>query len=285
MLVLRNDDLVLHVSRRGGALTELLTASGEPLLRGLSGPFDVRRAACFPLVPLGNRIGGNLFHHDGVDYVMRPNTDEPLYLHGDGWLEEWSAQEVDSKELRLTLDHLHPQHGPHHYHAEQRIELDGPALRLSLSLRNEGPVALPFGIGFHPYFPNDGARIGFDARTFWTQGADKTPETRTAIPADFDFSAPKPLPDTPLDNAFEGWDGQARIDWPERNISLRIAADPVFSTLMVYAPEEDRSFFCLEPMSHLPDALRLQGAKGMRVLAPGETLAGGIELRMVASAG
>lgn len=280
MLFLRNDRLAVNVSRKGGALTEAMTADGRPFLRGLKGPFDVRASACYPLVPIGNRVGGNRFRHDGVDYVMRPNTDEPLYLHGDGWLADWEAERSSETRLRLALDHLEPAHGPHRYRAEQEIELDGPSLHMRISVENRGSVALPFGIGLHPFFPNDDAQISFSAGAFWTEAPDRLPRDRQDITPDLDFTRPRGLDGLVLNNAYEGWNGHARIDWPGRGMSLELTADPVFSTLMAYAPANDRSFFCLEPMSHLPNALGVSGSAGMHVLAPGQTLSGAIRMTL-----
>ena len=52
----------------------------------------------------------------------------------------------------------------------------------------------------------------------------------------------------PLDNCFTGWNGEARIPGP------RIHADGIFGNLQVFTPA-GADFFCVEPVSHVPDAI------------------------------
>ena len=66
--------------------------------------------------------------------------------------------------------------------------------------------------------------------------------------------------------------------YPSRGVHLAIVADPVFGHLMVYA-DPAKPFFCVEPQSNASGAFNRAGgfddpAEGVRVLAPGESLAG-----------
>ena len=57
---------------------------------------------------------------------------------------------------------------------------------------------------------------------------------------------------------------------------MRIAADPIFTNLQVFTPT-GADFFCVEPNSHIPDAINrpeLADGQAMRVLEPGQTLRG-----------
>lgn len=49
---------------------------------------------------------------------------------------------------------------------------------------------------------------------------------------------------------------------------------------MGYAPEDDASFFCLELMTDLPNALALQGPQALHLLLPGQSLSGSITFRL-----
>lgn len=277
VLKLQNDVLTAGISPQGGAVTELATRAGLDVLRPLRGPFDPRKAASFPLVPIGNRVAGNRFVHDGAVHALRPNDTEPYYLHGDGWISDWTVEAASDRQITLALVIDAPRFGPHRYHAQQVFTLDGARLQMDIAVQNRGDAALPFGIGLHPYFPNDGAEITFTARRFWTEGPGHIPEAPQDTPAHADFGAPRALHDLALNNAYEHWDGRARIRWPS-GLTAELTADPVFSTLMVFAPADDRSFFCLEPMSHLPNALGHYGPDGMAVLAPGQRLAGRVSI-------
>jgi aldose 1-epimerase len=94
------------------------------------------------------------------------------------------------------------------------------------------------------------------------------------IPEDWDFSAPRGLPESFLDAGFAGWDGRARIAWPNRGVAVEIEADSATRFYHVYAPNPAKPFFCFEPVTHPNNALGKPGgpaANGLRVLAPGES--------------
>jgi aldose 1-epimerase len=282
LLKLANERLSLRVSEQGGAVVDGHTSDGLPFLRpyrGAEDAFDVLQCACFPLVPLGNRVEGNGFDMGGRRYRFEPNTEEPFYIHGDGWLGRWKVEEKSGAGITLSFVQEQPGQSPHVYRAMQSITLDGATLRMELSVQNCGTEALPFGIGFHPYFPRSaGTKLSAPASLWWTEGADYLPKVREPVPETADFSRLRELPVHRLNHCFEGWTSMAKIVWPETGLGARIAADPIFSRYMLYAPDEDPTFFCLEPMSHAPNALAMAGPEGLHVLAPGETLSGGFSI-------
>ena len=54
--------------------------------------------------------------------------------------------------------------------------LDGSTLTLSLEVVNRGATALPFGLGWHPYFPlTAGTTLQAPANALWLEGADWLP--------------------------------------------------------------------------------------------------------------
>jgi aldose 1-epimerase len=73
-----------------------------------------------------------------------------------------------------------------------------------------------------------------------------------------------------LDNGFDGWNGRARVTWPERGLECAIRSDG--TRFQVYAPEEG-GFFVAEPVTNQNAALNLPekewGAAGIVVLQPG----------------
>ena len=83
-----------------------------------------------------------------------------------------------------------------------------------------------------------------------------------------------------LDHNFQGWSGTARVEWP--GVGVTIEADPTFRHLVLYVPP-GQDYFCLEPVSHVADGFNMlargvQGT-GVRVLGPGERLAGTVRFR------
>ena len=237
--------------------------------------------ACFPLMPLGNRVEGNRFALNGQDHHFQPNTPESLYLHGDGWLADWQVVTTTARSTRLALDQTHPAASPHIYHSDMSVALEDAALCITLSVTNRGDRTMPFGLRLHPFFPRcPGTRITAPAHAYWTEGAGYLPDQCGPIPATANFSTPPSLPQHRLSNAYEGWAGHARIDWPDTRLRLDLTADPIFAHVMAYAPDDDASFFCLEPMTHLPNALALQGPQALQLLSPGESLCGSITFRL-----
>ena len=101
------------------------------------------------------------------------------------------------------------------------------------------------------------------------------PESPTPdpIPDDWNFERPHPLPDDFFDNGYAGWDGRARIDWPDRGVAVDIEADAGTRYFHVYSLNADCPYFCFEPVTHPNNAFGKPGApeeNGLRVLAPGE---------------
>ena len=91
---------------------------------------------------------------------------------------------------------------------------------------------------------------------------------------DWDFARLRPLPARWINNGFAGWTGTARVRWPEQAVQLTVTATPELGACIVYSPDEDASFFCLEPVSHPMDAHHLPGMPGLRALQAGERFEG-----------
>jgi aldose 1-epimerase len=271
-----------RVSPRGGSVLGL-SVGGVPLLRPADDDASPLASACYPLVPFGNRVRGNAFRFDGETYRLTPNMSwDAHYLHGEGWLDDWR---VDSQAAdRVGMTHAHDgSRIPYSYTARQDFVLTEFGMVLELSVTNTGPRAMPFGLGWHPYVPMT-PQTTLEARTgrMWTEEEGWLPGEPVALPAELNFAQPQGLPMRWLNNAFEDWSGAAIVRWPERGAAMRVNADPLFSTLFLFVsdttfdPTYRRDFFALEPMSHLPDGHNHARLGGLRVLAPGESLAGAV---------
>ncbi|WP_454819288.1 aldose epimerase family protein [Labrys neptuniae] len=148
-------------------------------------------------------------------------------------------------------------------------------------MTNTGRIDLPFGIGFHPFFPlTPQTTLLAPATAWWTERDAHLPGSRGALVSDVDFSTARRLPDRRLNNCFEGWNGSARIVWPERHFGVDIAADSMLDRYMLFAPNGKRDFFCLEPMSHSPNALQHFETEpmGLALLSPGDSLRAGFAM-------
>ncbi len=288
-LTIASDRAELTVSTAGGIVWrfDARTAGGTvPLFR--AAPEGAARAApqsgCFPLVPFGNRVRGNRFHFEGRDHTFVPNmAGDRHYLHGDGWLGEWQVARQGEAEIVLGFHHPARDGTPYDYDAEQHFRLEGSMLTMALNVTNRGDTALPFGLGWHPYFPlTPETTLEAAARSLWDEDESWLPTTERAVFGDLDFSVPRRPPRRWVNALFEGWDGHARILWPERRLSLAIEADPLFSRYMLFVsdpafdPCYDYGSFCFEPMSHSVDAHNMASGGGLRRLGPGESLSGAL---------
>ncbi|ERP96409.1 hypothetical protein Q669_28985 [Labrenzia sp. C1B10] len=63
-------------------------------------------------------------------------------------------------------------------------------------------------------------------------------------------------------------------------MNASLVCDPVFSVFMLYAESGRREFFCIEPMSHLPNGFHLPSLGGLVELEPGATLEGRMSIRL-----
>ena len=156
------------------------------------------------------------------------------------------------------------------------LETDRMTIRLAAT--NFAEIALPFGLGFHPWFPRTPmTQLKAPAKTVWLQDSRYLPTKRVAVATrpEWDFSSFRPLPDRWINNGFAGWTGRAAIRWPDRALELEVEADPPLSNFLLYSPSGDSPFFCFEPVSHAVDAHNLPPgpeAHGLVVLAPKTTL-------------
>lgn len=277
IIELRNGPCRARVSISGGAILDV-EASGIPLLSPSRTPGLATRVygseACFPMVPFCGRIEQNGFRFGNADYRFTTNTDDPLVLHGDGWLREWSVARTSPAHVDLTLEVAASCNSPYAYRAEQRIALLPDGIRLNLSVENRGPNALPFGIGFHPYLPvTPESKVQFEAAGVWSEGDLHLPGERQSLTGSLDFSTPRPISDIWINNAFENWKGRAVISHSSGH-QIILDADPIFGWLMVYKPVGLPGFLCLEPMSHRPNSHGNSPSNGLVTLGVGRRMSG-----------
>ena len=270
----------------GGSIAAF-TFDGRPVLRptpdAAIAECDVRRAACYPLVPYSNRIRDARLRFGDRDYALARNFGtHPHAIHGVGWQRPWSVAAASRDHARLTLHHDARGESaaawPWPFDAVQAFDLaeggkgDAVLMTATLTLVNAGSAPFPFGLGFHPFFVKDQAtRLGFVADTVWRNDATQLPQQQVAIPPEWQFDPPHPLAAIVIDNVFTGWRGLATIAAPA-GPTTALTADRALGFLVVYAPPGS-DFVAVEPVTHETDAFNRVAAgasgTGMRVLPPG----------------
>lgn len=280
-IVLTADDARLEVAPhlggaimqlRVGALPVLRPWSGAPGATGAPGG-DAFDSGCIVLAPFSNRIS-KPFEWEGRTHALTPNRPgSPFPIHGDAWARAWTVESRQAGAVRLGLED--GGFGPFRYEARLSYVLSPDALVARLTLTSRATSSLPFGVGFHPWFPKSAeTRLQFAATGVWLSDDRRIPTgvAPAPIPTGWDFSAPRPLPRGLIDNGFAGWDGVARITQGADAVSVDLSAGKGLGTLLVFSPDEAAGFFCAEPVSHPVDAHNLPGRPGLVTLAPGETL-------------
>jgi len=270
----------------GGAIASF-TVGGRPMLRptprSALDARDVRRLACYPLVPYSNRIRDAALRFDGRRFALTRNFgDHPHSIHGVGWQRAWTVVEHGPDHARLALVHDANRDDapawPWPFEASLAIHVadvdrDATVLTATFALRNTGSEPFPFGLGFHPFFPKSaGTRLGFVADRVWRNDATQLPKALEALPAAWRFDPSRALGDVALDNVFTGWRGRATLVDDAACTSIRVDADRALGFLVVYAPP-GADFIAVEPVSHETDAFNrsADGAAhtGARVMRPG----------------
>jgi aldose 1-epimerase len=264
--------------RRGGGLVSL-EAGGRPVLSARAGrPEGPFALALNLLLPFSNRLS-RPFAFEGRSHAVPPNLPgAPLPIHGDAFQRVWEVAQAGADQARLRL--LDGAIGPWAYEAEADWRLAPGALDVRLSLVSRAEGALPWGIGFHPWFPRDGAtRLRFAATGWWPEGAGHLPATETPmpLPEGLGRGALVPPPGAWINAGFAGWDGEAEVVQGPGAVSCRLSA-PGLATLLVYSPGPEAPFLCLEPVSHPVDAVNLPGQPGLVRLEPGGRLAAAMRL-------
>ncbi|MDK1377301.1 MULTISPECIES: aldose 1-epimerase [unclassified Sinorhizobium] len=284
-------DLVLTLAPHIGGSVAGFTKSGADLMRRT--PPEalekgiVRQTSAFPLVPYSNRIAHGRFSFGGEHELAR-NAGEEHALHGNGWQLPWSVADASTSSCRLVLEHSPFGCGPggsdgwpFAFRATQSFTLEPRGLRVALSLENVDTRPMPAGLGWHPFFPlRPDTVLAFSASGMWMTGPDHLSTEHVAVTSDRAFDGGRRVECATLNNCFTGWRRRARIELGGGLPTLRFAADELFSMAIVYTPA-GQSFFAFEPVSHMPDAVNRMDFTvdhGLRILAPGETIAGHILL-------
>lgn len=272
--------LVEVLPQLGGAIAafDLKAKSGAiPILRRWTGePGDPRTVASSPLVPWFNRISGGGITFDGTFYPMEPNQPWDAFpIHGDAWYSRWDVVEISPSRIEMRFrSNAIP---PFDYETRQVLSLAGSSFDMELSVTNRGDKRLPFGLGQHPWFVRTpGVTLKARATGVWLEQPPAFPEKvePEPLPAKWDFTAAKGLPDDFIDNGFAGWDGRARIEWADRGVAVDVEADPAIHLYHVYSLGKDHEVFCFEPVTHENNAYAKPGGpevNDLRVLEPGES--------------
>jgi aldose 1-epimerase len=267
---LRAGDLRLALRPDLGGSIAGLWLNDTPVLRSTEpGALTAPRASgCFPLAPYSNRLGYRHFRWLGREHRTAPNFDDgyPHSLHGSAWLGRWHVGHADASSVMLLFTQRPDEHWPFGFDLEQRFELSPTGLRVEMALTNIDARTQPIGLGWHPYFPKRSrSRVHIECSGRWESDPGTHLPTRAVAQKSIDGE----VRHLDYDHCFDGWQGAARV----RDEALSIAITSSLNHLVVYTPPA-KDFFCVEPVSHVSNAIHMAdpAAHGVVALGAAETL-------------
>lgn len=233
------------------------------------------KSGCYPLLPFSNRIREGRFRWQGRDVALPANPGQAHAMHGFGHARPWTVVQQGGDHIVMTLAHEPAgEDWPWPMQAWQTFRLAEAGLDAEMAIRNDGDAAMPVGGGFHPFFARvPGLRVRFDAELMWPADAGGVATGRTTVGERERFLRERNLPDGDLSVYYSGWKRIATLKRPE-GAALTLRAGDGLDHLVLHAPG-GCDFVCLEPVSHVADAVNLAArgweGTGLLSLAPGET--------------
>ncbi len=280
IIVLRSGRLSVTVApARGGGITGF-SAGVEPVFASRPADASPLGLACFPLLPFSNRIANGRFHTDDRAVMLARNhpgdSSHPHSLHGLAWQLPWTVVAATQTSCHLRID-VAAGDWPWAWRGEQWLTLDPQGLTHGIRLTNRDRRLMPAGIGLHPWLPRTACTMFRSLHSGeWQTGKDGLPISLATCPQPLDWWHGKPVATRPVDTVYTGRSGSITIDWPDRRLTLVMTPSETLGFTVVYVPA-GADHFCVEPVSHMTDAVNRgepAAFTGLRWLATNEALGG-----------
>ncbi len=286
MIELRNDFLSLGIIPEAGGGMGFLKYLGKDILR-VSPPdeTEANNTALFPMLPFASFIKEGHFPYFGITRHMEKNSPFSKYpMHGDVWRSKLTIEKQTETSVLLNYEHDKKSGFPFSYMAKVEYKINKNIFTIILTLQNNSALPMPYGMGLHPFFIKDEDTVlQFNADKIWFRGDDPILGHPYTAPGNLNFKTGLLIPGNGANLSFGSWDSQAKIIYPNKNLSVEIQADNSFRHLILYTPK-GKNFFCFEPVTNTPDAFNLASlgifGTGIQSLGPKQTVTGKIELTM-----
>jgi len=281
-------DFTATVTELGAGL-RALSLRGKPLIRTYA-PDELPPAGAGQLLaPWPNRIDHGRYSFGGATYqldISEPARDNAI--HGLTRWASWriTAQAPDAVELGLDLLGRTGYPFCLELRASYRLSPD-EGIEVTLTARNSGSRAAPFGTGAHPYF-TAGAGLVDDCElrlpaACWQPTTDRgipDGETADVTGSEFDFRASRKIGGTVLDHAFTrlAVDAEGRawthLTGPDAQIAVWLGQG--YSWLQVFTgdplgEDDRRRALAIEPMTCPPNAFAT--GTDLAIIEPGDSVA------------
>ncbi len=225
-------------------------------------------------------------------------------MHGVVRRREWRVVEMGASPsdgawaqtaLSSLLDEIGPDEWPYAFSISLKIQLLSGRLRTEVSVRNEGDKPMPFGLGFHPYFPTplgskgcqNQCEVEIPADLQWTILFNPPAHVARIGPTDWPR---RPLPIGDIEINLNTKQGAIRNHWfsfredgselprllgrvvdRDNRAAVSILSSREFRSAVFYTPP-GLSTASIEPHTGMPNAFNLIGADqpdpGLEVIEP-----------------
>jgi aldose 1-epimerase len=259
------------------------------------------------LFPFPNRIGAGRFTWEGKEVRLPLNDPSGKNaIHGFPVRKPWRVVDrgADGRSAWVTGEFIGSKDAPESqalWPADYRLRVTyrmlDASLRIEAEVTNPDRVALPFGLGYHPYFRVP-LLAGDAPENYWVESSaremydlvDGVPTGKlVAPPPAKDLTKGKRFTELTLDDLFgdletppassEALCWRAGLRQPEKNIEVQILTSPSFRELVLFTPPHHQAV-AIEPYTCATDAMNLQQRgidAGLLVVQPGKTWTGVVE--------
>lgn len=287
-IILSNAHLQMGILPELGASVSFLKYDGNDILRPMdtqNETLDSNSAGMFLMLPFCGRIRGGNFVYWGITRKMKKNQAgiaDPI--HGDGWKSTWNVVEKTLSSITLKMIHDKDEGFPFPYEAEVTYLLKETSVVVDMKISNHAPLPMPCGIGVHPFFiKTKDMELKFPSRMVWAHESDPIFDRPYSTPVDWQFKEGKPIKNMIFDTCFGGFEGEAKITYPENGYAVEMTAEGPFGHIVLYSPK-GKNFVCLEPCTNASNSFNLASngviGTGIQSIGKDQTLTGTIELKI-----
>ncbi|TWD73248.1 aldose 1-epimerase [Kribbella amoyensis] len=262
----------------GGGLRGLSYGDRE-LLVGYAEDAPAHAGIGQQLIPWPNRITDGKYTFEGVEQQLDLTEPERSNaIHGLVRWATWERTDDGLDESRIVVAHrLYGGPGyPHQLDLAITYDLDADTgLTVTVSAKNVGTGAAPYGYGAHPYV-TVGRKIDECVLEFRAESwLDVTPDRMAPIGlqpvagSQYDFSAGQRIQDLDIDNAFTGLPDTWVVTLADPDSGHRAVVSSETRWMQLYTGGAiDRAGLAVEPMTCPPDSF--VSGDGLVVLRPGD---------------
>ena len=211
------------------------------------------------IFPFFGRIPKGHYRFKNKSYYFKCNSpDQSTAIHGHLYNKSFKQThlELSADHAKIIFEYLHESRHleyPFPYKMTIGYFFSNNTLNIDVEITNLGTTALPFGLGWHPYFKTESlekSQLNFRADKQVLFNEKLLPEGNTALK----YKLPFRVQDHFLDDGFVLEDPAFEFDVPEYKFNLQFSSPPPNSYLQAYIPENRKSI-ALEPLTCVPNCL------------------------------